>query len=273
MANATASAGDEIDKESQKLGIASDTYQELSYAMERSGASIEDVSKGVKNITKELADAGNGVKGAGKSFDELGVSLKNADGSMKSTEDVLLESIDALSKMEDETQRNAKAQEIFGKSASELNPLLNSGAEGIKQLMQEAQDYGMVMGQDVVSASATFEDSLTRMQGTMSGVKNNLMGQFLPSISSVVDGFTDLIAGNEGAMDSIKSGVDSFIQNFKDMMPQVIEMVETIADAILEVAPDILTALALSISKPFSCVKCFKSLLPRAPKSPVKIRS
>ena len=55
-----------------------------------------------------------------------------------------MESIDALAAMDDETARNAAANEIFGKSAAELLPLLNSGSDGIKELMQEADAYGMV---------------------------------------------------------------------------------------------------------------------------------
>lgn len=153
------------------MQISAGLYQQLSYACERSGSSVGDLSKGVKNITTELAAAEKGAAGAGTAFENIGVSLKNTDGSMKSTEQVLLDSIDALAGMENETQRNAAAQEIFGKSYAEILPLLNSGSKGISELMQEAQDYGMVMSDDAVAASAAFEDSLTRLQGTFTGLK------------------------------------------------------------------------------------------------------
>lgn len=247
MAKDVSETGDQIDKASQKLGISSDNYQKLSYAMERSGANIDDISKGMKTITTELADFENGVEGAGASFDKLGVSMTNADGSMKTSEQVLLDSIDALGKMENETQRNALAQEIFGRSASELTPLLNSGSEGIKQLMQEAEDYGMVMSEDAVLASATFQDSLTRLQGTMGGLKNNLMGQLLPSLSSITDGFTDMIAGVDGGEEKMKQGVEDLITNISSMIPKAIEIISTIATAVLESAPSILRSLSEGI--------------------------
>lgn len=247
LGNEVSSTGDVIDKESQKLGISAENYQTLSYAMERSGASIDDFSKGMKTITKELAGAENGVKGAGKSFDELGVSLKNADGSMKSSEQVLLDSIDALSQMENETQRNALAQQIFGKSAAELNPLLNSGSEGIKQLMQEAKDYGMVMSDDAVSASATFQDSLTRMNGTLDGLKNNMVGSFLPGLTAITDGFTDMIAGVDGGGEKLKNGVTQVITQISALIPQFVELITTISAAVLESAPSIIQALAEGI--------------------------
>ena len=247
MANDVSSVGDNIDKQSQKLGISAESYQTLSYAMERSGASIDDISKGMVNINKTLADVENGVKGAGSSFDDLGVSLKNADGSMKTSEQVLFDSIDALADMENETQRNALAQKIFGKSYQELSPLLNSGSGDLHDLMEEAKDYGMVMSDEAVLASAQFQDSLTKMQGTLSGVKNNMIGEFLPGLTAITEGFSALVNGEDYASDMIKGGVESIIESISGMVPQVTELIGTLASAVLESAPEIIKSLGEGI--------------------------
>lgn len=247
MANDTAEAGDEIDKQSQKLGISAENYQKLSYAMERSGADVEDFKKGTMNITKELANMQNGVDGAGSMFNQLGISVQNADGSFKSTEDVLLSTIDALSNMQDETKRNALANSVFGKSYQEILPLLNSGSDGIRQLMDEAEQYGMVMSDDAVKASAAFEDSLTKLKGTITGVKNALMGQLLPGFKSITDGFAELVSGNEEGSGMIKSGIENVIETVSDMIPQVVSLLSVIGEAILEEAPSVLESLSTNI--------------------------
>lgn len=247
MANDTAAAGDEIDKQSQKLGVSAENYQKLSYAMERSGADVEDFRKGTANITKELANIQKGVEGAGASFVTLGVATKNADGSMRSTEDVLLDTIDSLAKMSDDTERNALANQIFGRSYQELLPLLNTGSDGIRELMDEAEKYGMVMSDDAVSASAAFEDSLTKLKGTVTGVKNQLMSSLLPSLTAVTDGFSDLVSGNKKGTDLIKSGIKSAIDSIKNMIPQAVSLLSTIAEAVLEEAPTVLESLSSSI--------------------------
>ena len=247
MTNDTAAAGDEIDKQSQKLGISAENYQKLSYAMERSGADVEDFRKGAMNITKELANMQNGVNGAGSMFKQLGVSVQNADGSFKSTEDVFLSTIDALSKMQDETQRNALAQSVFGRSYQEILPLLNSGSDGIRQLMDEAEQYGMVMSDDAVKASAAFEDSLTKLKGTITGVKNALMSQLLPGFKSITDGFAELVSGNDEGADMIKSGIENVIETVTDMIPQVVSLLSVIGEAILEEAPSVLESLSSGI--------------------------
>lgn len=247
MAKATSDYGDEIDKESQKLGISAENYQKLDYAMQMNGASIDDLSKGVKTITIELGKAEKGEKGAGKSFEALGVSLKDASGKVKSNEQVLLESVDALSKMENENQRNALAQEIFGKSSAELKPLLNSGADGIKELMEEAEKYGMVMSDEAVKSSAEFNDSLTRLTKTAEGLKNTIGATLMPSITQIMDALSMALIGDEGATAKMQEGVNGLAESINQGLPKFIEFLTNVAQVMLDNAPMILETLAQGI--------------------------
>ena len=163
-ANATAQYGDNIDKASQKLKLSSNTYQEMDYILQRNGASIDSLTIGMKNITKDLANFSNGSKDAAKKYEALGISMKGVNGETKNEEQMMYSVISSLMEMEDVTQRNAAAQEIFGRNAAELLPMLNAGSEEFDKLQWEARDYGMVMSEDAVKASAAFEDSLLKLQ-------------------------------------------------------------------------------------------------------------
>lgn len=229
MANETAKAGDEIDKQSQKLGVSAENYQKLSYAMERCGADVEDFRKGATNISKTLAEVQDGADESATAIGQLGVSLKNTDGTMRSTEDVLLDTIAALADMDDETERNAAANKIFGKSYQELAPLLNSGADGIRDLMDEAEEYGMVMSDDAVKASAAFEDSLTKLKGTLGGIKNNLGAALLTPLSTLVDGFSDLAAGVDGSEQKISEGITGIVDIITKIVPAATEAITKLA--------------------------------------------
>lgn len=229
MANETAKAGDEIDKQSQKLGISAENYQKLSYAMERCGADVDDFRKGATNISKTLAEVQDGADESATAIGELGVSLKKTDGTMRSTEDVLLDTIAALADMDDETERNAAANKIFGKSYQELAPLLNSGADGIRDLMDEAEEYGMVMSNEAVAASAAFEDSLTRLKGTLGGIKNNLGAALLTPLSTLVDGFSDLAAGVDGSEQKISEGITGIVDTITKIVPAATEAITKLA--------------------------------------------
>lgn len=229
MANETAKAGDEIDKQSQKLGVSAENYQKLSYAMERCGADVEDFRKGATNISKTLAEVQDGADESATAIGQLGVSLKKTDGTMRSTEDVLLDTIAALADMDDETERNAAANKIFGKSYQELAPLLNSGADGIRDLMNEAEEYGMVMSDDAVKASAAFEDSLTKLKGTLGGIKNNLGAALLTPLTTLVDGFSDLAAGVDGSEQKISEGITGIVDTITKIVPAATEAITKLA--------------------------------------------
>lgn len=261
-AKETAAYGDEIDKNSQKLGVSAATYQKLDYAMQRSGTTIDVVKKGLLKINTAIVDTANGADDADDAYNHLGISLKNMDGTMKSSEQVLLATIDKLAAMEDETERDVLAQQLFGKSAMELGPLLNSGSEAIKGMMQEAEDYGMVMSDDAVSASAGFQDSLLRLQNTMQGVTNNFLATMLPGMSDIMDGFSDMIAGVDGGGEKMKNGISSIITAFQDNLPMLLEIVTNVAISIIEALPDIVSQILEVLPSLFeSVLGCIETLI------------
>ena len=242
LAADVAAAGDEIDKESQKLGMSAENYQKLSYAMEISGANIDELRKGTVNITKALgAFEDEGIEASQvEPFNALNVSLIDAQGNLRTTDAVLLDTIDALAAMEDDVQRDIIANQIFGKTFTELRPMINGGSQAIKDLMQEAEDYGMVMSDDAVAASAAFQDSLTKLKGTLGGVKNSIGAELLPALTETMDGFSDFVAGVDGGKAKIQSGVKNIIAQLKKMFPQILSFAKEIGSAVKDAAPDLL---------------------------------
>lgn len=245
MANDTAAAGDQIDKMSQKIGISAEAYQEWSYVFERCGSDVNNLQAGMKTLSTVITDAGNGSASAAEKLAAVGLSIEDLNG--LSQEQQLEKVITALQGMGSGAERTAAATDLLGKSATDMAAVLNMTAEDTAALRQEAEDYGMVMSNEAVAASAAFEDSLTRLNNTFGGLKNRIMGDMLPALTSIMDGFSDLIAGNDEAGEKIKSGVTDLITSISGMIPQVVELVGTIADAVLESAPVIIQSLAEGI--------------------------
>ena len=210
-----ADAGDAIDKQSQKIGVSAEQYQILSYQAELSGTSISTIEK-----------AASKLKSAGSDMD-------------------VSEAIEKLASIQDPAERSAAAVEMFGaKTAQELTPLLNQGTEGLEEMAQAARDNGLVMSNEAVSASAQFQDSLTTLKDTASAMKNNLISELLPGAKKALDGLTGVLTGKEGAAEQLKEGVNDMIASFKDMLPRALEIVKTLCEALISVAPDIVISLA-----------------------------
>jgi len=128
--------------------------------------------------------------------------------------------ITALQGMKAGAERTAAANDLLGKSAVDMAAVLNTSVEETERLKQEAEDYGMVMSNEAVAASAAFEDSLTELSHTAGGLKNRMVGELLPGITQITDGLADLLAGNDNAADELKSGVSSVIDAIKTLIPQ-----------------------------------------------------
>ena len=245
MANDVAEVGDAIDKTSQKIGISAESYQEWDYVFQRCGADVNNLQTGMKKLSGVITDAASGSSSAADKLAAVGLSIEDLNG--KSQDEQLSIVIGALQQMEAGAERTAAANDLLGKSAVDMAAVLNMSAEETQALIDEAHDYGMVMSNEAVAAAATFEDSLTKLKGTMGGLKNRMVGELLPGITMILDGLSDLVAGNEEAGEELKNGVISVVDTVTEMIPQAVELISMIAAAILESAPSIIRALAEGI--------------------------
>ena len=79
-----------------------------------------------------------------EAYKKLGVNVTDANGNLLDGEEVYWKSIDALGQIQNETERDAIAMQLFGKSAQELNPLIEAGSEKMQELGKQAREAGYV---------------------------------------------------------------------------------------------------------------------------------
>ena len=156
MANDVGSAGDQIDKTSQKIGISAESYQKWGYVFERCGADVNNLQTGMKKLSTVITDAAGCSDSAAEKLSAVGLSIEELNG--KSQDEQLSMVITALQGMKAGAERTAAANDLLGKSAVDMAAVLNTSVEETERLKQEAEDYGMVMSNEAVAASAAFED-------------------------------------------------------------------------------------------------------------------
>ena len=245
MAKETAEAGDVIDKNSQKVGLSAESYQKWDYAMKVAGTEMSSCTTGLKTLTNTFDDANNGSQGAIEKFERLGLSMDEIKN--LSREDLFGKVVESLQGVASETEKAAIANDLFGKSGQDLIPLFNMTNDELQGLMQEAEDYGMVMSNEAVKASADFKDSLTLLSGTVDGLKNQMVAELLPGLTDITTGFAGLLAGVEGADEEIQRGVESLAEAINEVLPKVVSIISDVLQAILKQAPDIFKNLAQSL--------------------------
>ena len=242
----TAAYGDNVDKMSQKIGISAESYQKWDYVMQRAGMSVDTLKMGMKTLSSQAEKNSD-------AFQKLGISQEEVASLSK--EDLLQRTISGLAQMEDGTERTALATQLLGRAGADMGPLLNEGTDAIEEQMKMAEKYGMVMSDDAVKASADFEDSVTTMTMTLQGLKNRMMGEFLPAVTNVTDGLGKLFMGDMSGVEDVKKGIDEIIKKMSELIPKVIniggDIVMQLATSLIKNIPNLVqsaTSLILSLA-------------------------
>jgi len=121
---------------------------------------------------------------AAKAFKELHVKVTDAHDKLRDNEAVFYDVIDALGKMSNETERDALAMEIFGRSAQDLNPLIEAGSQKLKELAKEAHDVGYVMSDETVESFGEVDDAINKMIFSFDALKNKIASAFMPTLKN-----------------------------------------------------------------------------------------
>lgn len=180
----SAQAADELNTLSRNLGISVEELQKMQYASDLVDVSVDQMAGSMSKLTKQMGSNA-------KIFDELGINIYNADGSMRDATDVWYEALEALSKVENETERDQLAMQLFGKSAMELSGIIDDGGAGLKAYGQEAEDLGLILSQEDVDAANKFNDAIDKLKAT-AGASFMEMGATLaeeltPALEKVVE--------------------------------------------------------------------------------------
>ena len=231
-AKSTAEYGDTVDKASQRLQISRSAYQELDYVLQLCGTSMDSMSTGFKTLNNKIADARNGSEEATAMFTALGISMDEIQN--LSTEDLFKAAINGLQDMGESADRAALANDLFGRSGQQLAPLLNMTSEEMNDAIETANEYGMILSDEGVAASAQFTDSMTTMEKTVEGLKNTMMVNFLPAMSEIMDGMSAIFAGDESGADLIQSGVANLISQVTKYAPMFFNLAQTIISALID---------------------------------------
>ncbi len=238
MITGAAEYGDTIDKMSQKMGMSSDAYQEWDFVLQHCGASIESLKPAMKTLAT-AAESGSDA------FAQLGISQEQIAG--MSQEQLFDATIAGLQNVTDETQRTYLAGKLLGRGATELGPLLNTSADDVADMRAQVHDLGGVMGSDAVKAAAAYQDSLQNMQYAFSGLKNNISGELLPTLTLIMDGVTKMLTGGG---DEVAAAVGDLVVSLSGqltaqaprMMSVALTFIAALVTGLLSALPDLMGA-------------------------------
>lgn len=206
MIKSAIDAADQINKLSQKIGISVEALSTLRFAAQLSDVSLESLQMGIKGLSQNITEANTGIGDGAQVFDALGISVRNADGSMKSTEAVLLQVATVFASLEDGAVKTALAVKLFGKSGMDMIPFLNQGAAGISQLTAEAERLGLKLTTETARSAEAFNDNLTALKASSSSLGISLARDFLPELTNITNAMREA-ANDAGTLKALWVGL------------------------------------------------------------------
>ena len=228
---------DDLNTLSKVYSINTQDLQKYSLAADLVDVSVEDIAKSHVKLEKSMYSAQNGSKSQAEAFEKLGVSVTNADGTLRDSDAVWQDTVAALGKMTNETERDALAQQLMGKSAANLNPLIEDQGKTYKQVSDTMKKYGLdFVDQETLDKANQFNDQLDTMKvlgmAALSQVGAQLAGYLAPALETVV------------------GWVGKLVNWLSQLSPEVLTVIGIVAGVVAAVAPVliVLGKLAFAIS-------------------------
>ena len=282
----TSEYADEVLTMSSTTGLSTETLQELNYASELLDVNVETITGSMTKMEKSMGSAADKIfnmetkqaelnrqlkegkisaddyetkmddllESSATGYDKLGISIYDANHNLRDSEEVFWETIDALGQMEDGTEKDLLAMELLGKSAKELNPLIEAGSDGFQKLADEAHETGYVMSDETLNAFGDFDDQMVRLNNATDNAKHSLGGVLLPLLGDLAGDGTDLL--NEFSKGMMESGGDidkmaeviskmlpKVLQALLKQVPKIVEMISKMANAVIDTIVDNLPAI------------------------------
>ena len=215
---------DDMNTMSKVYHIGTGELQKYSAAAELVDVDVETIAKSHTKLEKSMASAAKGTGANADAFAKLGVDVTNADGSLREGDAVWQEVIASLGTMSNETERDALAMQLMGKSAAELNPLIEDGGETYKNLSDTMAKYGLdFIDEETLNEANEFNDALDTIKA-VGMVAFQQLG-------------TTLAAYLAPAMEKVVDLVGRIAEWLTNLDPKVLAIIATVAGVLAVLAP------------------------------------
>lgn len=190
-------AADDLNTLSKQSGIATEDLQEMQYAADLIDVDTDTIISSLRKLKNNMDSTSAETQAA---WDAIGVSTRDANGELRNSTEVFYETLKALSQISNETERDATAMTLFGKSADELAGIIDDGGEALRKYGDQAQELGYVLDQDTL-------DSLNAVNDRIDELKMTLSGNLAKSGASAVEALAPVIEDVAGAISRVLDAI------------------------------------------------------------------
>lgn len=192
MVKSVAETIDRVGKLSVRLGIATEKLMGLQHAAGLSGASAEQLNKGLATLQKNIGEVAGGIgTEAASALDAIGLSADNIVS--MSADEQFIAIAGGISQLATQSEKAAVAQKLFGRSGMELLNLLDAGAPAVRSMVSEMEQLGGTVTGDQAKAIENMNDAMSRFRVAATGGFNQLVATLAPYATAAINSVTGAV--------------------------------------------------------------------------------
>ena len=213
----SALAADDLNTLAKQSGFSIADIQKWQYASDLIDVSIDDIVKSAAKMKKNMISTSKTTIAA---WDQLGIKVKDSNGHLRNSTTVFYETLTALSKVQNETERDTLAMTLFGKSADSLAGIVDDGGVALQELAGKAEKAGVILSQDTLDGANALNDKVDTLKATVKGfagkVGSELAGRASKALDVVGSHFSKAFNTSpmdwlNGKLDTLMAKLDSWI--------------------------------------------------------------
>jgi len=216
----SAKYADNLNTLSAQTGISAEDLQKMQYAADRVDVDVDTIAGAMSKMRRSMA---SDSAASAEAFARIGVSVRDSSGQLRDSSTVFYEVLQGLSSVGNETERDALAMDIFGRSADQLAGIVDDGGAALKQLGQEAEDMGLILDEQTLGSLNAFNDQLDQLKAQATAEIVSAGASALEALSPVLN--------------IIIEAVGKILSFIGDLDPKLITAIATIAAIVAAISP------------------------------------
>lgn len=206
----SALAADDLNTLAKQSGFSTADIQKWQYASDLIDVSIDDIVKSAAKMKKNMISTSSTTVDA---WNRLGIKVKDSNGQLRNSTTVFYETLTALSKVQNETERDTLAMTLFGKSADSLAGIVDDGGAALQELAGKAEKAGVILSQDTLDGANALNDKVDTLKATVKGFAGKVGSELAGRASQALDvvGAHFATAFNASPMDWLSGKLDKLM--------------------------------------------------------------
>ena len=196
---------DALDEAASKIGITYNALQDLKFAAEMTGGSLEGMVSALAKMQANLASGS-----ADEALLKLGLSAQNLRD--LAPEKQFAEIAQKLSEIQNTGDKIDLTKSMFGKGGVEILNVINLGKEGLEDMSKTVEKFGGHLTDAQRSMATMAQEHIEKLQAGWGFVKDEIAVAIAPALLDMVNTVKDLATEAGGVSDIVRNWPIYFVE-------------------------------------------------------------